>query len=89
MVIIAVSKYAVTRHLCCLIKIIHLDRFSGAIEISSMMYMDAGVSKSGLKMVSTMHSSTAIEGKVQLKDGKIFTTSISMPRDKIEILDVR
>ena len=62
---------------------------SAAVEISSMMSVDAFVTKSGLKMVSTLHSSTLMKGKVELKDGQILSAEWDMPRDKMEIVSVK
>lgn len=60
-------------------------RPSAAIEIRGEMGVDAFVAKTGLKMVNTMHSSTILDGLVQLKDGRIFNMDLNMPQDKMEI----
>ena len=52
------------------------------------MSVDAFVAKSGLKMVSTLHSSTQLKGQVSLKDGQIFNAEWE-PSDKTEILSVK
>ncbi|KAK3093078.1 hypothetical protein FSP39_010780 [Pinctada imbricata] len=65
-----------------------LVRPSAAIEITSLMSVDAFVAKSGLKMVSTLHSSTQLKGQVSLKDGQIFNAEWE-PSDKTEILSVK
>ncbi|XP_062611984.1 uncharacterized protein LOC134273790, partial [Saccostrea cucullata] len=62
---------------------------SAAVEISSMMSVDAFVTKSGLKMVSTLHSSTLLKGHVELQDGKIFNANLDMPKDKMEIFSLK
>ncbi|KAG1669608.1 Apolipophorin [Nymphon striatum] len=62
---------------------------SGAVEISAIMSVDAFYAQSGLKMVATMHSSTSLDGKIQMKDGKVLKTVLNVPNDKIEILDVQ
>ncbi|XP_056009974.1 uncharacterized protein LOC125679922 [Ostrea edulis] len=62
---------------------------SAAIEVSSMMSVDAFVTKSGLKMVSTIHSSTMLKGHLELKDGKIFNANLDMPKDKMEIFSLK
>ncbi|XP_064626174.1 apolipophorins-like [Lineus longissimus] len=59
---------------------------SAAVEISSMMSVDANVARTGLKMVTTIHSSTAIEGKMQIQDSQVVNVKFEMPRDKIEII---
>ncbi|XP_056021701.1 uncharacterized protein LOC130054813 [Ostrea edulis] len=62
---------------------------SAAVEISSMMSVDAFVTKSGLKMVSTVHSSTLLKGHLELQDGKIFNANLDMPKDKMEIFSLK
>ncbi|KAL5015760.1 hypothetical protein ScPMuIL_005349 [Solemya velum] len=62
---------------------------SGAVQISSMMSVDAYVTKGGLKMTSTLHSSTALQGRVEMSKSQIVSVEINTPRDKMEILDVR
>ncbi|XP_014669654.1 PREDICTED: apolipophorins-like [Priapulus caudatus] len=61
---------------------------SGAVEIAGLMVTDATVARTGVRTVATLHSSTAIEGRVQLQDGEVFNVDLKMPRDKLEILDV-
>ena len=61
---------------------------SAAVELSTMMSVDAFVSRSGVKMVSTMHTSTALEGTIQLKDGQVLNVDFKTPREKQEIIDV-
>lgn len=60
---------------------------SGAVAISSLMSVDAGVARTGLKMVTTLHSSTAIDGSIKMEDGQVLVTKFNMPREKIEILN--
>ncbi len=61
---------------------------SGAVEISSLMTMDAGVAKSGLKMVSTLHSSTQANVFLEMNENEVVTAKVNMPKDKMEIVDV-
>ncbi|XP_074640348.1 uncharacterized protein LOC141898387 isoform X2 [Tubulanus polymorphus] len=61
---------------------------SGAVEISSLMGVDAAVARTGLKMVTTLHSSTEVDGSIVIKDSQIVNVKFNMPRDKIEILNV-
>ena len=49
------------------------------------MVVDAFVAKTGLKMKSTVHSSTITQGKIALLEGKVFHFDLEMPRDKQEI----
>lgn len=48
--------------------------------------MDAHVARTGLKMVSTLHTSTQAKGKIQLENGKIFNMQIDMPEEQTEIV---
>ncbi|XP_046557711.1 apolipophorins-like [Haliotis rubra] len=52
------------------------------------MSMDAFVTKTGLRVVNTWHSSTALKGRVELRRGKILSADIDFPQQKMEILDV-
>jgi len=62
---------------------------SGAIEISSVMGLDAFFAQTGLKMVSTMHTSTEVDGLIKLDESSAITAKFNMPKDKIEILSVK
>ncbi|CAH1772638.1 unnamed protein product [Owenia fusiformis] len=62
---------------------------SGAVEVSSTMGVDAFVTKTGLRVVSTLHSSTYAEGKIELQNGQLLNVKVDMPKDKIEVLDVK
>jgi len=62
---------------------------SGAVEVSSVMSMDAFMASTGLKMVSTLHSSTQLDTQVQLQDYQVLSAKFNMPRDKLEIIDVQ
>jgi hypothetical protein len=59
---------------------------SAALEITSTMGIDAFVAKTGLKMVTTLHTSTIAQGKFQLTEGKIFNFDWDIPQDKMEII---
>jgi len=62
---------------------------SAAIVISGVMGVDAIVAKSSMKLVSTMHSSTQLDGKIQLQDGQIFNVELNTPREKMEIFHIQ
>ncbi|XP_023229314.1 uncharacterized protein LOC111629660 [Centruroides sculpturatus] len=62
---------------------------SGAVEISSLMTVDAGTARSGLKMVATLHSSTWMDGLVEMRDGQIMKVQLNVPKEKMEIIDVQ
>ena len=63
--------------------------FSGAIEFSSEMGLDAFFAQTGLKMVSTMHTSTEVDGLIKLDESRAITAKFNMPKEKIEILNVK
>ncbi|XP_067677415.1 uncharacterized protein [Haliotis asinina] len=61
---------------------------SGSIKITGTMSMDAIVTKTGLRVVNTWHSSTALKGHVELRRGKILSAEVHLPQQTMEILDV-
>ncbi len=63
--------------------------YSAALEVTSTMSVDALVTKVGLKMVSSMYTSTAVQGKVSLQDGSILDMEFDLPEEKMEILNVK
>lgn len=71
------------------IETIDLITFSAAIDISSMMSVDAFVTKSGVKMVSTLHTNTALEGKISIDKKGSITSEYVMPEPRMEIIDVK
>jgi len=58
---------------------------SAAIEVKTEMGIDAFLTQTGIKMVANIHTSTAIEGKINLKDGKIFKVHHAVPETEQEI----
>ncbi|KAI8509667.1 hypothetical protein Bbelb_120950, partial [Branchiostoma belcheri] len=62
---------------------------SAAVEIASEMGIDAHVARCGMKMVTTLHSSTFADGKIILKKGSDLEVKLNMPRDKMEIVNVQ
>ncbi|XP_074640262.1 uncharacterized protein LOC141898317 isoform X2 [Tubulanus polymorphus] len=62
---------------------------SGAVAIESTMSLDAFYTKSGLKMLTTLHSSTEVKAKFSLKDGQILDMSLDLPKESMEILDAK
>lgn len=59
---------------------------SAAVEVTSQMGVDAYVARTGLKMVTTLHTSTVAQGKFQLEEGRIFNYDIDVPQEKMEII---
>jgi len=58
---------------------------SAAIEVRTEMGIDAFHTQTGIKMVANLHTATSVEGKVLLKDGKIFKVHYAVPKTEQEI----
>ena len=63
--------------------------FSGAVEIESMMSVDAFVTKGGLKMLTTLHTSTGARGKIEITNRNVLDMSFDFTKEKSEILNVQ
>ena len=62
---------------------------SGAVTVDGVMSVDAYVTRTGLKVTSSLHSSLAMKGRVELDKGRVLSVQVDMPDDKMDILDVR
>jgi len=62
-------------------------RPSAAVEVTGEMGVDARVAKTGLKIVNTLHTSTVLDGVLQLRDGKVFNLDFNLPQDRMEIFN--
>ncbi|GFT71844.1 vitellogenin [Nephila pilipes] len=63
---------------------------SGAIEIAGLLTVDAGnVARSGMRIVSTMHSSSVLDGKVLVRNGEVVKAQLNMPRDRIDVFNIQ
>ena len=62
---------------------------SGAIELTSTMTMDATLMKTGLKMTSTLHTSTQANVLLKMQNGQVIQAKVDMPREKIEIASLK
>jgi len=60
---------------------------SAAVELSTMMGVDAFVTQTGVKMVSTLHTSSEVDGKIMIKDSQVVQLKLNAPKDKVEILN--
>jgi len=58
---------------------------SAAIEVRTEMGIDAFHTQTGIKMVANLHTATSVEGKILLKDGKIFKVHYAVPKTEQEI----
>ena len=47
-----------------------------------------GLAKTGLKSTTKFHTSTFLDGKVEIEGFKLAKATINMPRDKMEIIEV-
>nr|XP_034313736.1 apolipophorins isoform X7 [Crassostrea gigas] len=62
---------------------------SGAVEFASMMSVDAYFTKSGIKMTSTLHSSTGVSTKIEIKNKQEYVFNFDLPKTKSEIVTAR
>ncbi|ROT70456.1 beta-1,3-glucan-binding protein precursor [Penaeus vannamei] len=62
---------------------------SAAVHIDGLMIVDAHVTHTGLKMSSNLHTSTLIDGKLQIAGGKVVDVAINTPKDKMEVISVK
>ncbi|KAF8763448.1 Apolipophorins like protein [Argiope bruennichi] len=63
---------------------------SGAVEISGLLTVDAGhFARSGMRFISTMHSSSVLDGKVQVRNGEVVKAQLNMPRDRIDVFNIQ
>lgn len=62
---------------------------SAAVQIDGVMLVDAHVSRTGLKMSSNLHTSTFLDGKLQIKGGKLVDVAFNTPKDKMEVINVK
>jgi hypothetical protein len=63
--------------------------YSGSVKIDSMMSIDAVVTRGGLKMVSSLYTSTGARGKIEITGGNVFDLSFDITKEKSEIVDVK
>lgn len=54
-----------------------------------MMSLNAGNTRAGLKMVTTLHSSTSATGSMDLTNGQVMSVDLDTPKRNMEILDVK
>jgi len=60
---------------------------SAAIEIATTLSINVGGVQSGLRLVSRMHTATAINHEVTLEKGEIITFKVGVPQDSMKIVD--
>ncbi|XP_063615204.1 uncharacterized protein LOC134788259, partial [Penaeus indicus] len=62
---------------------------SAAVQIDGLILVDAHVTHTGLKISSNLHTSTFIDGKLQIVGGKLVDVAINTPKDKVEVISVK
>lgn len=62
---------------------------SAAVVVSGLMGVDGLVTKSSMKMVASMHTSTMLDGKIQLQNGQVFNVELNTPQEKMEIFHIQ
>ena len=53
------------------------------------MSVDAYVTRSGIKMISTLHTNTAVMGKLKISGDGAVTAEYEMPQPRMDILSVK
>ena len=61
---------------------------TASLQISGEMSVDAVLTKTALKSLSTLHTSTFIDGQVQVQKGQLVKAEVNVPREKMEIVEV-
>jgi hypothetical protein len=63
---------------------------TATVQVSGLMSVNIGneLAKTGLKSVTKLHTSTFIDGQVELEGFKLAKAIINMPKDKMEFLEV-
>ncbi|KAK3861716.1 hypothetical protein Pcinc_032352 [Petrolisthes cinctipes] len=61
---------------------------SAAIHMDGVMMVDAHVTRKGLQISSTLHTSTFLDGKIHINGGKLVDVAINTPKEKVEVIDV-
>ncbi|GFO03307.1 apolipophorin [Plakobranchus ocellatus] len=64
-------------------------RPSGAVQFSGRMSLGLGSTQVGLKMVTTLHTSTAITGSLDLTNGQVLVMEMDTPKRDMDILNVK
>lgn len=62
---------------------------SAAIDLTRVMSIDVGVAKRGIRVTSTIHTSTALDGKVEIKPTGEINLKYNMRQEKQEILNLK
>ena len=63
-------------------------RPSAAVHVDGVMLVDAHVTRAGVKVSSTMHTSTSLEGKVRINGATLVDVAFDTPKERMEFIDV-
>ncbi|CAL1530281.1 unnamed protein product [Lymnaea stagnalis] len=61
----------------------------GAIQVSGLMSLNVGPVSAGLKMVTTLHTSTAVSGRIEVDSNQVLSVDIDTPKKNMDILTVQ
>ena len=53
------------------------------------MSVNAEVSRAALHVTGTLHSSSALNARMELDKGRVLTMELHVPEDKMDIFDMR
>lgn len=62
-------------------------RPSAAVTVDGVMLVDAHVTRAGVKVSSTLHTSTSLEGKVTIDSGVLVDVAFNTPKQIMEIVN--
>nr|KAI8754502.1 apolipophorins-like isoform X1 [Biomphalaria glabrata] len=62
---------------------------SGAILVSGLMSINAGPTSTGLKMTSTLHTSTSVTGRIEAGDKQVLSLEFDTPDKVMDILEIK
>ncbi|CAL4063339.1 unnamed protein product, partial [Meganyctiphanes norvegica] len=62
---------------------------SVGVEVVGSMMIDGHAAQSGAQLVSSLHSSSVVDARLELRGSELFLVDINMPRDKMEILNFK
>jgi len=61
---------------------------SASLLIAASLTTDVGGQRSGARFVTTISTSTNFKGSLKLQDGKVLTSRLELPQDRMEIINV-
>ncbi|KAK3881181.1 hypothetical protein Pcinc_014366 [Petrolisthes cinctipes] len=61
---------------------------SVGVEVVGSMMVDGHAAQSGAELVSTLHSSTVVEGRFEVGGSEFIRIDFGMPRDEVDIMNI-